>query len=130
MYFVVFVVSFCFFRVFRGPVFLGVSMIRKAFVMSVNPDQHEEYEKRHRPIWPELEEMLKAQGVLSYSIYLDKDTHQLFAYAEIEDEERWAVIADQEICKKWWAHMRELMPSNPDNSPISKELREVFHIEQ
>jgi L-rhamnose mutarotase len=24
--------------------------------------------------------------------------------------------------------MRELMPSNPDDSPVSTELREVFHI--
>lgn len=104
-------------------------MIRKAFVMGVNPDQHAEYERRHRPIWPELEETLKAHGVLSYSIYLDAETNQLFAYAEIEDEARWAEIADTEVCKKWWAHMREIMPSNPDNSPVAKELREVFHIE-
>jgi len=25
--------------------------------------------------------------------------------------------------------MRELMPSNPDDSPVSEELREIFHIE-
>lgn len=31
--------------------------IRKAFVMSVNEGQAEEYEKRHNPIWPELEEV-------------------------------------------------------------------------
>ena len=104
-------------------------MIRKAFVMQVNPDQHEEYEKRHNPIWPELEETIKAHGVTSYSIFLDAESSQLFAYAEIEDEAQWAAIADEEICKKWWAHMRELMPSNPDNSPVSKEVREVFHIE-
>ena len=29
-------------------------MIRKAFVMQVNPDAHEEYERRHNPIWPEF----------------------------------------------------------------------------
>ena len=104
-------------------------MIRKAFVMGVNPDQHEEYERRHNPIWEELEEALKAHGVLSYSIYLEAESNQLFAYAEIEDEERFAAIADAEICKKWWAYMRELMPSNPDNSPVMKGLREVFHIE-
>ena len=46
-------------------------MIRKAFVMRVNPDQHEEYERRHNPIWPELEETIRAHGVTSYSIYLD-----------------------------------------------------------
>jgi L-rhamnose mutarotase len=104
-------------------------MIRKAFVMGVNPDQHKEYERRHNQIWEELEEALKAHGVLSYSIYLEAESNQLFAYAEIEDEERFAAIADEEICKKWWAHMRELMPSNPDNSPVMKDLREVFHIE-
>ncbi|CAK5470331.1 L-rhamnose mutarotase [Escherichia coli] len=26
-------------------------MIRKAFVMQVNPDAHEEYQRRHNPIW-------------------------------------------------------------------------------
>ena len=37
-------------------------MIRKAFVMQVNPDAHEEYQRRHNPIWPELEAVLKAHG--------------------------------------------------------------------
>jgi L-rhamnose mutarotase len=46
-------------------------MIRKAFRMAVNPDQYEEYERRHNPIWPELQEVLKAHGAHSYSIFLD-----------------------------------------------------------
>jgi L-rhamnose mutarotase len=104
-------------------------MVRKAFMMMVNPDRHEEYEKRHNPIWPELEEILKEHGVLSYSIFLLPETNQLFAYAEIEDEEKWNSVADTAICKKWWAYMKDIMPSNPDNSPTSRELREVFHIE-
>ena len=48
-------------------------MIRKAFRMSVHPDRHEEYTRRHNPIWPELESTLLAHGVRSYSIYLDPD---------------------------------------------------------
>ena len=104
-------------------------MIRKAFVMSVNADRHEEYERRHNPIWPELEAAIKAHGVHNYSIYLDAETSKLFAYAEVESEEQWASIAEEEICKKWWRHMREIMPSNPDNSPIAKDLREVFHLD-
>ena len=104
-------------------------MIRKAFVMSVDAGQEAEYEHRHRPIWPELEEMLKAHGVHNYSIFLLPDTRQLFAYAEVEDESRWDAIADTEICKKWWAHMGDVMPSNPDNSPVAENLREVFHID-
>jgi L-rhamnose mutarotase len=104
-------------------------MKRKAFIMSVNTGMEEEYEQRHSPIWPELEAVLKGHGVLNYSIFLDRETRQLFGYAEIEDEERWSAIAETPICKRWWAYMREIMPSNPDNSPISRELKEVFHID-
>ena len=104
-------------------------MIRKAFIMSVNPGSEEEYERRHRPIWPELEQTLKAHGAHGYSIFLDAATQQLFGYVEIEDEQRWNAIAETAICRKWWAHMKEIMPSNADNSPIASELREVFHID-
>jgi L-rhamnose mutarotase len=105
-------------------------MIRKAFKMSVHPDQHAEYERRHKPIWRELEETLLDHGVATYSIYLDPATSELFAYAEIDSEERWAAVASTEVCRRWWRHMRELMPSNPDDSPVSSELREVFHVER
>ncbi len=104
-------------------------MIRKAFVMSVNAGQEAEYARRHQPIWPELEAVLKRHGVHNYTIFLDAGTRQLFGYVEIEDEARWAAIAQTPECRKWWAHMRDIMPSNPDNSPISQELREVFHLD-
>lgn len=105
-------------------------MIRKAFVMAVYPGQEAEYERRHRPIWPELEAVLKEHGVRSYSIFLQPQTRQLFAYAEIEDEARWQAIAQTAVCRKWWAHMRELMPANADNSPVAVDLKEVFHLAQ
>ncbi len=47
-------------------------MIRKAFVMQVHPDAHEEYPRRHNPSWPELEAVLKSHGAHNYAIYLDK----------------------------------------------------------
>jgi L-rhamnose mutarotase len=104
-------------------------MIRKAFVMQVHPDQHAEYERRHRPIWDELVETLTAHGVHNYSIFLHEATSQLFAYAEIEDEARWNAIASTEVCQRWWAHMAMVMETNPDASPRSTPLREVFHLE-
>lgn len=104
-------------------------MIRKAFVMQVDPGQHEEYRVRHNPIWPELAATLQAHGVHNYSIFLHPGTHQLFAYVEIEDEARWQAIAHTPICQKWWKHMAEVMPANPDGSPQSTDLREVFHLD-
>ncbi len=103
-------------------------MIRKAFVMSVDAGYEEEYERRHNPIWPELEGVLRAHGVGSYTIFLHPETRQLFAYAEVESEERWAAIAGTEVCQRWWRYMREVMPANADGSPVERRLTEVFHM--
>jgi L-rhamnose mutarotase len=104
-------------------------MIRKAFLMSVNPDSHSEYERRHRPIWDELASVLKDHGVANYSIFLDESTSHLFGYAEVESEELWAAIAETDECRRWWTHMKDIMPTNADDSPISTELNEVFHLD-
>jgi L-rhamnose mutarotase len=102
-------------------------MIRKAFLMTLRPGCQAEYERRHNPIWPELEEVLKDHGVWAYSIFLHRGTDQVFAYAEIESEEGWQQIAQTEVCQKWWAEMKDLMLTNDDNSPIATSLVEVFH---
>ena len=104
-------------------------MIRKAFRMSVDAGQEEEYQRRHTPIWPELEGVLKSHGVHHYSIFLDPADRSLFAYVEIEDEARWDAIAATPECRRWWRHMRAIMPSNEDDSPVSTELSELFHLD-
>ena len=104
-------------------------MIRKAFLMKVNADAHDEYEQRHRPVWTELEAVLKNHGVSNYSIFLEKTTNQLFGYVEISSEQLWAKIADTDECKNWWKFMKDLMPTNADDSPVSIELKEVFHLD-
>jgi len=105
-------------------------VIRRAFRMAVTPGHESEYIRRHQPIWPDLEATLLAYGVRTYSIFLDSQTSTLFAYVEFDSVERWEAVAQTDICRRWWAHMRELMPSNPDNSPITTPLEEVFHIDQ
>ena len=104
-------------------------MIRKAFLMMLKPGRRDEYERRHNPIWPELESVLKQHGVYNYSIFLDRTTDRLIAYAEIESEERWQQIAETEVCKRWWAHMSDLVLTNADNSPLTTELDSVFHLD-
>jgi L-rhamnose mutarotase len=104
-------------------------MIRKAFVMQVFPGHEGEYARRHQPIWEELAAALRSHGVSNYSIFLHPETRQLFGYAEIEDEARWSAIAQTEVCQRWWRHMSEVMPSNPDHSPVSAPLAEVFHLD-
>jgi L-rhamnose mutarotase len=103
--------------------------MRKAFLMLLKPGNQLEYERRHNPIWPELQAALSAHGVYNYSIFLDAATDRLFAYAEIESEERWRQIAQTEVCQRWWAYMKDLMQTNDDNSPVAIELKEVFHLD-
>jgi L-rhamnose mutarotase len=103
--------------------------MRKAFVMQLRAGVEEEYERRHNPIWHELADVLKAHGVSNYSIFLYPGTHQLFGYAEIEDEERWQAIASTPACRRWWDFMADLMEVNPDHSPVAVPIREVFHLD-
>jgi L-rhamnose mutarotase len=104
-------------------------MIRKASIMHVDPGAHGEYARRHAELWPEMAAVLKGHGVHNYSIFLDPVRHLLFAYVEVESEDRWAAIAGTPECRKWWTFMRDIMRTNPDDSPVSEELSEVFHLD-
>lgn len=97
--------------------------------MSINPGSRDEYIRRHNELWEDLRDVLRSHGVHNYSIFHESETGRLFAYAEIESETQWARIAETEPCRRWWAYMKDIMPANPDNSPVSTELEEVFHLE-
>lgn len=104
-------------------------MIRKGFQMKLYPGMEEEYERRHKKLWPEMAEMIRKHGGHNYSIFLDREAHILYGYIEIEDEERWAAGADTAVNRRWWDFMADIMETNPDNSPVSKDLLEVFHLD-
>ena len=98
--------------------------------MSVDEGHAAEYERRHRPIWADLERVLFEHGVRNYSIFIDERTNDLFGYAEIEDEARWQAIAQTDVCRRWWVSMSPLMPSHEDHRPVSRELTEVFRLDR
>jgi L-rhamnose mutarotase len=104
-------------------------MQRLAFKMELFPGQKEEYKKRHEEIWPELKSLLKDAGVHDYSIFLDEETNTLFGVLKVSDIEKFDALPQQHVMKKWWAFMKDIMQSNPDNSPVSISLKEVFHME-
>lgn len=103
-------------------------MERIAFKMKLFPGCADEYKKRHNEIWPELSELLKSIGISDYSIFLDKFANCLFGVLKIENKELLDILPVQEIMKKWWAYMSDIMESNPDNSPVSTSLDEVFYL--
>ncbi|WP_429141239.1 L-rhamnose mutarotase [Aeromonas veronii] len=103
-------------------------MIRKAFLMSIHLGCEVEYCRRHDELWPELATTLKAHGASSYSIFLHPECGQLFGYVEIEDEALWHEVVNTTICQQLWAYIQQIMPSHPDNSPISTELTSLFYL--
>ena len=76
-----------------------------------------------------MQESIHAHGGKDYSIYLDPETLTLFGSIWIDDEEEWAKQADDPINRKWWDFMADIMDTNPDNSPVSKDLHLVFHLD-
>ncbi len=101
--------------------------MRVAFKMILKPGNEAEYEKRHREIWPEIVALLKEAQVSDYYIFFDKETNLLFAVQEqgpVSSQD----LGAEPIIQKWWAYMADIMETNPDNSPISVPLAEVFYM--
>ena len=103
-------------------------MQRLAFKMYLNEGQKEEYQKRHNELWPELRQLLKGAGVTEYSIFLDEETDILFAFQKVSGEGGSQDLGKTEIVQKWWKYMSDIMESNPDNSPVTKSLTELFYM--
>lgn len=104
-------------------------MKRLAFKMHLTPGQKEEYKKRHHNIWPELKKLLKESGVSAYSIFLDEETNTLFAFQKVTGDGGSQDLGQTEIVQEWWKYMADIMVTNPDNSPVSVPLEEVFYME-
>jgi L-rhamnose mutarotase len=103
-------------------------MKRLAFKMHLLEGQKEEYKKRHNEIWPELSQLLKNAGVSEYSIFLDEETNTLFAFQKVIGAGSSQDLGQTEIVQKCWAFMADIMETNPDHSPVTKSLDEVFYM--
>lgn len=97
--------------------------------MKLKPGFKNEYKKRHDEIWPELKALLKGSGISDYTIFLDEETNYLFAVQQQAGDQSSQDLGQTEIVQKWWAYMADIMDSNPDNSPVSVPLLEVFHMD-
>jgi L-rhamnose mutarotase len=103
-------------------------MERIAFKMKLKPGQKDEYIRRHKMIWPELKSLLKETGIHEYSIFLDEESNTLFAFQNVEGTAGSQDLGRTEIVKKWWKYMSDIMDTNPDNSPVTIKLEEVFYL--
>jgi L-rhamnose mutarotase len=103
-------------------------MQRHAFKMHLNAGQEAEYIRRHDAIWPELLTLLRESGISNYSIHLDRETMTLFGYLEQRDDHGMADLPNNPVMRRWWAHMGDIMRTNPDGSPVAEPLSETFYM--
>ena len=103
-------------------------MPRIAFKMKLHPGLEAEYRRRHDELWPELAQLLKQTGISDYSIFLDPDTLALFGVLNIDEPARLDELPQHPVMQRWWAYMADIMDTNPDHSPVSVPLEEVFYL--
>ena len=96
--------------------------------MKLLPGFKEEYKLRHDEIWPELKRLLEENGVRDYTIFLDEETNTLFA-VQYQEGASSQDLGSTAIVQKWWKYMSDIMETNPDFSPISTPLEQVFHMD-
>ena len=106
-------------------------MERVCFLLKVKPERLEEYQRRHRAVWPEMLEALRQTGWHNYSLFL-RDDGLLVGYLETPDfEKARAGMAAREVNARWQREMapffEELEERRPDEGML--RLEEVFHLD-
>ena len=99
-----------------------------AFRMQLKPGMADEYRRRHDAIWPELAELLRDAGISDYSIFLDPESHALFATLKLAADNRRDTLPAHPVMRRWWDHMADLMEVEPDNKPREWPLVPMFHL--
>ena len=103
-------------------------MPKVAFKMQLHQGKAEEYKRRHDELWEELKDLLKTTSIQDYSIFLDEETYALFGVLTIENPILLDDLSKHPVMQRWWEYMGDIMDTNPDNSPVSVPLKEVFYL--
>lgn len=105
-------------------------MRRISFLLRVKPELLAEYERRHREVWPEMLDALRAAGWHNYSIFSAGDG-LLVGYLETEDfEAAKEAMAATEVNARWQAEMAPFfagIEGRPDENMAP--LPEIFHLD-
>ena len=96
--------------------------------MKLKSGFRQEYIKRHNEVWPEITDLIKRSGISDYSIFLDEETNILFGVQKMSGDVSSQELGAVDIQQKWWDYMSDIMETNPDHSPVTIPLEEVFYL--
>lgn len=105
-------------------------MERMAWRGHIKEGCKEEYIRRHREIWPEMVEILKAAGICNYSIF--EVDNELFGYYECEKGIAFAekTQAESPVVDRWNEYMADILELEMD--PVTgaqPKLEQVFRLD-
>jgi L-rhamnose mutarotase len=103
-------------------------MKRIAVRMKLKPGFSEVYQQRHADLWIELRQLLKGYGISEYSIFVDKNSNDLFAILHASNADFLKNLSSEPLMRKWWDFMKDIMETNADGSPVAIDLEEVFYL--
>lgn len=101
-----------------------------AFRLTLVPGQIAAYRKRHDEIWPELEEALRAAGIIEYRIFNQPGDTALFAVMRRKKNHDLDALAESAVMRRWWDMMRDVTVTGPDGVPVQQALETVYVMRQ
>ncbi|WP_322905979.1 L-rhamnose mutarotase [Paenibacillus campi] len=102
-------------------------MERVSFVLNIQPEDRDEYIRRHQAVDPELLAAFGQVGIRTYSIFLHDGA--LFAYMEVDNyRQAMETLATHLANTRWQAYMSDLLLIN-EQGTTSQDIPEVFHYE-
>ena len=99
-------------------------MERVCFQLHVRAERMDEYRERHRAVWPEMLDALRAAGWGNYSLFLRPDG-LLIGYVETEDFDAAVAAMDATDSNARW--QAEMAPFFSQELSFER-LEEVFHL--
>ena len=102
--------------------------MRYCFNLQVDPERIAEYVERHKSVWPEMQDALRATGWRNYSLFL-RDDGLLIGYVEADDlAASQAAMEALDVNTRWQASMAPFF-SGVTPAEGFPQLTEVFHLE-
>jgi L-rhamnose mutarotase len=106
-------------------------MERVCFLLKVKPDRLEEYKARHRAVWPEMLDALRATGWRNYSLFMRDDGLLVGVFETPDLQAALAGMAQREVNERWQRDMAPFFENLEGRRPDEGFLRleEVFHLD-
>jgi L-rhamnose mutarotase len=104
-------------------------MQRICFTLKLRESTLPEYIERHKNVWPEMQDALRATGWTNYTLFLGPNA-TLIGYVEVEDFDaaREGMKAFP-VNERWQADMLPFFDSSANADDAMQPLPEIFHLD-